>query len=94
MDIVELKHPMLVIDTFELLPSHNPGMMTYQAMGYMMDTKEPAYVVFPEREATVNNWVDKLVDMTKGYPGVAKQLLIKGLGEPIAEKVMALHGLK
>lgn len=94
MDIVELKHPMLVIDHFELLPSCNPGMFTFHAMGHMMDTQKEAYVVFPEREATVSNWVDQLVNMTKGYPGIAKQLLNKGLGEPIAEKVMALHNIK
>lgn len=92
MDIVELGHPMLVIDHFELIPNHN-NLMTYHAMGYTMDNSEPSYVVFPIKEATRENWVDVLISMTKGYPGVAKQLLRKGLGDPIAEQVMAVHGI-
>lgn len=93
MDIVEYKHPMLVVEIFQLMPSSNKGMVLPHAMGYMMDTGKEAYVTFPKREIPLDNWVVELKEMTKDTPNVTKQLLRKGLGEPAASKVMAIHNI-
>lgn len=91
--IVNYNHPMLVIDHFEVFSGANPNMVVPHAMGFMMDTQERAYVSFPKRELPSNDWVSELVRMTKGYPGITKQLLVKALGHNIAARAMADHGL-
>lgn len=91
MDIVNHNHPMLAIDHFEVFTSHNQGMMVLHATGYMMDTSYPAYVTFPKKEIPTKTWVEDLITLTKDVPHITKQLLNKGLGEPIAKQVMAIH---
>lgn len=93
MDIVNHNHPMLVIDHFEVFASHNPGMMVLHATGYLMDTDAPAYVVFPTKEVNLKTWVEDLITHTKDAPHITKQLLYKGLGEPVAKQVMTIHNL-
>lgn len=91
--IVDYRHPMLVIEHFEVFPSSNPNVAIPHAMGYLMDTRENAYITFPKRELPMDNWVSELVSMTKGYPGITRQLLVKALGKSIADRAMADHGL-